>query len=222
MKNKIVKLRSKLERNKIFFETFAATVLILASIYVSVQANNISNIQTEIMKLENTPKIEIRTTISQKDSVTTKWQIFNHNSKISNFELEQQFSFLSIRKRDETQEKEIPLMEYINGIGNFSGQNEGLIAEYDNGYYSQNEKIIQKELENYCFIQVRCFIEISFEDVLDKQTKYYQITPMIKEISEKDWELIKKDFSMKTDKKDRTINLAHDIESNIQKIKNYN
>nr|WP_315155709.1 hypothetical protein [uncultured Flavobacterium sp.] len=220
MKNKIIQVRGLLERNKIFFEILTATVITFTSIYISLQANSISKIQTKIMELENTPKIEIRNTQLYSDSIITKWDVFNHNSKISNFEIEKQISYMNVVKRKNYKELNIPVMNYLN-IGNkLSGQNEGLIYEFDNMYSVNNEHLIHQKIEDYGFTQIKSFIQISYDDVLEeKDIKYYQITPQIKEISKITWDSISKDWSTKGD--NLILYLENDIDNNIKKIKNY-
>jgi len=222
MKNKIILMRDSLERNKIFFEILTAVVLTFTSIYVSVQANNISRAQTGIMKLENTPRIEIRKAQLENDSAkivnVTKWLVINNNSKISNFEIEKQFSYINVVKRKNSREISIPLMEYINIEGKSTGKNEGLVFEFDNANCSENEFLTREKIWDYGYIYVKSFIAISYDDVLTKkETKYYQITPLIQEISKIEWELISTDWSNKS----KDVIHLKDIEKNIQKIKNY-
>lgn len=222
MKNKIIRLRGLLERNKIFFEILTATVLSFTSIYVSIQANNISKAQTGIMELENTPRIEIRKAPLLNDSLQNKnlakWFVINNNSKISNFEIEKQFSFLNLAKKKNGEEISIPLMEYLNLEGKSTGDNEGIVYEFDNANCSDNEAVTREKIWDYGYIYVKSFIVISYDDVLKKkETKYYQITQLIQEISKNEWELISKDWS---DKSKDALHLK-DIDKNIQKIKNY-
>ncbi|WP_124019393.1 hypothetical protein [Flavobacterium hydrophilum] len=169
MKSKIIKLRGFLKRNKIFFEVLAATVLTITSIFVSFQANNISKRQMEIMESENTPRIEIQRTQlfidSTKSNQVTKWLVFNNNSKISDFEIEKQISFLSITKKNR-EELSIPVIEYLNPNGKLSGENEGLIYEFDNVNSFQDEFITRQNLIDYGGVNVRSFIQISYHDVL--------------------------------------------------------
>lgn len=225
MKNKIIELRSFLKRNKIFFEVLATTALTITSIFVSFKANNIANqanniakIQTEIMELENTPRIEIQRT-QYKDSTTTnqitKWLIFNNNSKISNFEIEDEISFLNIVKKN-GKEIDIPLVEYINRQGKSTGQNEGLIYEFDNKYCSQDEFLTREEILDFGDVDVKSFIEVSCNNVLGKkEIIYFQISPLIQPISKSFWESKKKDSRSKNS---NAIYLK-DIEMNIRQIR---
>lgn len=229
MKNKIVNFRSLLERNKIFIEVLTAIVLTIASVFVSFQANNIaneaniiSNTQTNIMKMENTPSIEIRKNQTISDSLgfdnVSKWTVLNNNSIISSFEIEKEYAYLNIVKRANSLEINIPLMEYINSNGKLTGQNEGSVYEFDNENCSKNELLTRQAVWNYGYIQVKSFIEISYTDVLAKrETKYYQITPLIKEISPRDWDSIKRDWSSKS----KNVIHLQDIAANVQKIRNY-
>lgn len=227
MKNKIVLFRNLLERNKIFLEVLTAIVLTSTSIFVSFQANNIanqaniiSNTQTGIMKMENTPSLEIRKTQTVNDSSgvdnVSKWTVLNNNSIVSNFEIEKEYAYLNIVKREDSAEINIPLMEYINIDGKSTGQNEGSIYEFDNKNCSKNELLTRQAIWDYGYTQIKSYIEISYTNVLTKkETKYYQITPLIQEISDREWELIKKDWSTKSE------NVMHlqDIQTNVQKIK---
>ncbi|OXA93862.1 hypothetical protein [Flavobacterium hercynium] len=229
MKNKIIFYRHFLERNKIFFEILTAVVLTITSIFVSIQANDIankanaiSNAQTGIMELENTANLEIRKKQISNDSTETdnitKWSVLNNNSKISNFEIEKEFSYINIVKKLNNEEINIPLMEYINLDGRSTEQNEGLIYEFDNKNCSHNEYLMRQGIWEYGFTQIKSFIQVSFDNVLTKKvTKYYQIAPLIQEISKREWDLIKKDWSAKSS------NVIHlkDIERNVQIIKNY-
>lgn len=228
MKNKIILFRNLLERNKIFLEVLTAIVLTSTSIFVSFQANNIakqaniiSDTQTGIMKMENTPSLEIRKTQIENDSSSvdnvSKWIVLNNNSSISNFEIEKQYAYLNIVKRENSAEINIPLMEYINIEGRSTEQNEGLIYEFDNKNCSKNEQLTRQLIWDYGYTQIKSYIEISYTNVLTKkETKYYQITPLIQEISEKEWASIKKDWSSKS----KNVMHLQDIQTNVQKIKN--
>ncbi|MEO7975552.1 hypothetical protein [Flavobacterium sp.] len=222
MKNKIIKLRGFLKRNKIFFEVLAATALTITSIFVSFKANNISERQMEIMESENTPRIEIQRTQLFIDSTKThqvsKWLVFNNNSKISNFEIEKQVSFLNVNKKDD-KEITIPIIEYLNPLGKLSSQNEGLIYQFDNIYSFQDESATRQELLDYGDVNVRSFIEISYHDVLGRKKgiKYFQVSPLIQEILKDEWDSINEDWSSKSND---AIYLKY-IEKNIQQIKNY-
>ena len=222
MKSKIIKLRNFLNTNKIFFEVLAATALTITSIFVSFKANDISERQMEIMEFENTPKIEIQRTQlfidSSKTYQVSKWLIFNNNSKILNFQIEKQISFINIPKKNR-EEISIPVIEYLNFKGQLSGKSEGLIYEFDNSNSFQDEFATREELSDYGDIYVTSFIEISYHDVLDrKQVKYFQISPLIKDVSQKDWDLINQDWSNKSDD---AIYLKY-IERNIKQIKSHN
>lgn len=228
MKNKIVHFRNLLERNKIFLEVLTAVVLTSTSIFVSFQANNIanqaniiSNTQTGIMKMENTPSLEIRKiqTINDSSGVESisKWNVLNNNSSISNFEIEKQYAYLNIVKRENSVEINIPLMEYVDIEGRSTGQNEGLIYEFDNKNCSKNELLTRQLIWDYGYTQIKSFIEVSYTNVLTKkETKYYQIAPLIQEISEKEWVSIKKDWSSKS----KNVMHLQNIQTNVQKIKN--
>ncbi|WP_394775765.1 hypothetical protein [Flavobacterium sp.] len=174
------------------------------------------------MKLENTPRIEIRKAQLQRDSSKivniTKWLVINNNSKISNFEIEKQFSYINVVKRKNSKEISIPLMEYINLEGKSTGKSEGLVYEFNNANCSENEFLTREKIWNYGYIYVKSFIAVSYDDVLtEKETKYYQITPIIQEISKTEWEIINTDWSNKS----KDVIHLKDIEKNIQKIKNY-
>lgn len=131
MNNKVNNFRFFLEKNKIFFEIGLAIIVALTGIYISIQANDIAKNQTKIMELENTPKIEIRKVQVYNDSLKiydiTKWFVFNNNSKISNFEIDNEISYLNLIKRKNYEEIDIPLRNYLNIGGILSGENEGLI-----------------------------------------------------------------------------------------------
>lgn len=227
MENKIVRLRNLLNRNKVFFEVLAATVLTITSVFVSFQANaianqanNISKIQTAIMEKENTPNIEIRKTQLNKnykiDDNITEWKVLNNNSKVSNFEIERQLAYLNIAKRKNSEEVNIPLIEYINIEGKSTSESEGVIFEFDNFNCSKDEFLTREKMWDYGYVYITSYIEISYDDVLKrKETKYYQITPLIQEISKSEWNKILKDWSNKS--KD-AMHLKY-VDQNIQKIK---
>lgn len=230
MKNKIIELRKFLKRNKIFLEVLTAIVLTTTSIFVSFQANNIANqanvissTQTAVMKMENTPSLEIRKVQEVSDSYVidnvSKWIVINNNSIISNFEIEKEYAFLNMVKRANSKELNIPLMEYINSDGKATGQNEGLIYEFDNKNCSKNELLTRNGIWDYGYIQIKSFIEISYTNVFKKkEIKYYQIAPLIQEISNREWDSIKNDWSSKS----KNVMHLQFIDTNIQKIKNYN
>ncbi|MFH7015824.1 hypothetical protein [Flavobacterium sp. FlaQc-47] len=226
MKNKIIQLRSFLERNKIFFEVLAATALTTTSIFVSFkansianQANQISSSQTEIMELENTPRIEIKRTQiysdSTKTSFDTRWLVYNNNSKISNFEIEKEISYLNIRKKD-NKEINMPLVEYLNHVGKLTSPNEGLVYEFDNKYCSQDEFLTREAISDFGDIDVKSYIEISYKNVLgEKKVVHFQISPLIQDIKQESWDSINRDWRNKSN---NAIYLKN-IEKNISKIK---
>ena len=53
------RIRTWLEINKVFFETFAAVLLRVMALVVSCQANRIANYQTELMEAEYQPVFDI-------------------------------------------------------------------------------------------------------------------------------------------------------------------
>ena len=90
--------------------------------------------------------------------------------------------------------------------------------EFDNANCSNNEFLTREKIWDYGYIYVKSFIAISYDDVLTKkETKYYQITPLIQEISKSEWEIISRDWSNKS----KDVMHFKDIEKNIQKIKDY-
>lgn len=230
MRKKIVQFRNFLERNKIFLEVLTALVLTITSIFVSIQANNIANQankissdQTDIMKRENTAKLEIRKTQLSGDSVQnstiSKWSVLNNNSKVSNFVIEKEFSYINVVKKLNTDEINIPVIEYINLEGKSTEQNEGLIYEFDNKNCSTDEFLLRKAIWDFGFTQIKTFIQISFDNVLtnEKETKFYQISPLIQPIQEEEWDSIKKDWSSKS----KNVIYLKDIEKNARLIKDF-
>lgn len=230
MRKKIVQFRNLLERNKIFLEVLTASVLTITSIFVSIQANNIANQankissdQTDIMKRENTAKLEIRKTQLSGDSAqngaVTKWSVLNNNSKISNFVIEKEFSYINVVKKLNTDEINIPVMEYINLEGKSTELNEGLIYEFDNKNCSYDELILRQAIWDFGFTQIKTFIQISFENMLtnEKETKFYQISPLIQPIQEKEWDSIKNDWSSKSKK----VIYLKNTEKNARLIKDF-
>lgn len=228
MKSKIISLRSFLERNKIFFEVLTATALTLTGIFVSFNANSIANkansisdSQTKIMELENTPRIEIHRTELYIDSIEnkhiTKWLVFNNNSKISNFQIEKEVSYLVTTKKNH-QEVDIPLVKYLDDQEKLSVQNEGLIYEFDNKHCYEDEYLTSKEISDFGDIYIKSFIKISYNNVLGKkEIKFFQILPLIQEIPKKNWESTQADW---LNKSDNAIHLK-DVEKNITQIRNY-
>lgn len=221
MSSRVKKLRKFLEKNKIFFEIGLAIIVAFTGIYISIQANDIAKNQTKIMELENTPKIEIRKTQIYNDSLKiydlTKWFVFNHNSKISNFEIDQEISYLNFTKRKNYEEISIPLRSYLNIGGTLSGENEGLIFEFDNKYSGYNEFLTRQGIRDHGYLDTKSFISLSYDDILEKrEIKYFQITPLIKEISKKSWDSLISDWSGKSM---NAIILDSDIKKNIEEIK---
>ncbi|UWY28760.1 hypothetical protein N4T20_02270 [Flavobacterium sp. TR2] len=225
MKNKIILLRSLLERNKIFFEIITATALTTASIFISIKANNIANYangiseeQTEIMKSENTPRIQIKRdelyTDSTKTNYITKWSIYNNNSKLSNFEIQKEVSYLVLVKEN-LKEIDLPLVKYLDA-GKVSNQNEGLIYEFDNRHCYEYEFLINQELSNHGNTYIKSYIEISYYTISgNKETKFYQILPLIQEISSDEWKSNENDWR---NKNQSAITLEH-IQKNMNQIK---
>lgn len=214
-------LRDFLKQNRIFFEVIAATALTTTSIYVSFKANNIAERQMEIMELENTPRIEIQRSQQYSDSTKTyqltKWKVFNNNSKISNFEIEKEISYINIVKKN-SKEISIPLVEYINRNGNLSGQYEGLIYEFNNENCFKDEFITRQELANYGDVDVKSFIELSYTNVLGKkEIIYFQILPLVQQISNDEWTNINDDWTNKNSE----VLFLKNIEQNIETIKNH-
>ena len=225
MKNKIIALRNLLERNKIFFEIITATALTTASIFISIKANNIANYangiseeQTKIMKSENAPRIEIKRQElyidSTKTNYITKWSVYNNNSKLSNFEIQKEVSYIVLEKEN-SKEIDIPLVKYLD-TGKISDQNEGLIYEFDNKHCYEYEFLTNQELSNYGSTYIKSYIEISYYNISGaKETKFYQILPLIEEISIEEW---KSNEQAWRDKSKNAISLKH-IEKNISQMK---
>jgi len=227
MKNKIIVLRSFLERNKIFFEIITATALTTASIFISIKANNIANYangiseeQTKIMKSENTPRIEIKReelyVDSTKTNHITKWSVYNNNSKLSNFEIQKEVSYIILEKEN-LKYIEMPLVKYLD-TGKLSGQNEGLIYEFDNRHCYEYEFLTNQELSNYGNTYIKSYIEITYYNISGtRETKYYQILPLVEEISIEEW---KSNEDTWRNKSKNAISLEH-IEKNINQMKNW-
>jgi len=221
MREKLIFFRGLLERNKIFFEVLVASTLTFMGVYVSIQANTIATNQTKIMEQENTPKIEIRQTQLYNDSTKiydiTKWLVFNHNSKISNFDIEKEISYLNLIKRGSYLEINLPLRSYLNLGGTLTGESEGLIFDFDNRYTGYNEYLTRQKIWNYGHIQPISFVELSYENVLEKKEKrYYQITPRIREINKTSWDSLITDWSNKSQ---NAIYIDSNIDENIERIK---
>ena len=218
-------LRSFLERNKIFFEIITATAITTASIFISIKANNIANYangiseeQTKIMKSENTPRIEIKREElyidSTKTNYITKWSVYNNNSKLSNFEIQKEVSYIVFEKEN-LKEIDIPLVKYLV-TGKISGQNEGLIYQFDNSHCYEYEFLTNQELSNYGNTYIKSYIEISYYNISGlRETKFYQILPLIEEISIEEWKSNENNWR---DKSKNAISLER-VEENISQMK---
>jgi len=175
------------------------------------------------MEQENTPKIEIRQTQLYNDSTKiydiTKWSVFNHNSKISNFDVKKEISYINLIKRGSFEEINIPLHNYLNLGGTLTGESEGLIFDFDNRYTGNNEYLTRQKIGNYGHIQPVSFIELSYENVLEKKEKrYYQIAPRIREINKISWDSLIHDWSNRSQ---NAVYIENNIEENVSRIKNY-
>ncbi|UPZ14558.1 hypothetical protein [Flavobacterium humidisoli] len=229
MKNKIIRLRDLLTRNKIFFEVITATALTITGIIVSITANNIakqaniiannankiSEVQTKIMENENTPKIEIQRKDTYVDPTMniyiTEWYIYNNNSKISKFEFEKEISYLVYEKTN-NEVINIPIVKYFIDQGKSISQNEGLIYKFDNKHSYQQESFLRHQISNHGNVSIKSYIEISYENISGKkEIGYFQILPLIQRIDEKEWKSIEANWR---DHSDDAIDILK-VEKNI-------
>ncbi|RXR18955.1 hypothetical protein EQG63_05785 [Flavobacterium amnicola] len=227
MKNfSLKRIKEQLEENKIFFEIIYIGLLSFMAVFVSIQANNISDNQTKIMEFENTPKIEIRSKQVYNDTLgyryKEKWLIYNKNSKLSNFDVLDTKSFLVYHEKQISTRDSIifPINHYINTSGTLFDQNEGLLYEFDNeenGLYFRNLDLATKQNG---YLQINNYIKISYSTVLNNNIeKYYQISPIIQEIPLKEWEKITNLF---IDKSESMVSLIEIDSTKFKKmIKNY-
>lgn len=195
----IQQIRNWLTINKIFFEVVVATSLSFMAIFISIKTNLLTEYQTNIMRYENTPQIEIRSQQTQNPNTKiydkTVWLVFNRNSKLSDFDVDRDYSFISFSKaRDYSGDSLfIPLKHYINRGGVLTGENEGLIYQFDNDTNGEKEYILRSNLEGKGYIMPYSYIQISYKNIFDEKIiKYYQIWPSIKMIKKDEWEKIEK------------------------------
>lgn len=225
-KNSLRKIKRLLEENKIFFEIIYIGLVSFMAIFVSIQANNISENQTKIMQYENTPKIEIRFKQFFNDTLgycdKEKWYIYNKNSKLSNFDIQNTKSFLVYHKNPISSKDSIifPIPYYLNTSGILHDQNEGLLYEFDNdnnGKYFRNLDLATRQNG---LLQINNYIKISYSTILNNEIhRYYQISPNIHEISSEEW---KKITNLFMDKSESRISLYEIDSTNFKKIiKNY-
>jgi hypothetical protein len=191
------KARSTLEKNKILFELIVATLLSFMAIFVSIQANNISKRQTEIMQFENSPQIEIRMQQFFNDSLNyydkKEWFVYNRNSKLADFNLEESFSFIVFYKDYVFTKDSIvfSLPYYLNSAGHLSGDNEGLLYKFDsddNGQFIRNLDLASRDLG---YLQINSYVKATYSTIFkNREEVYFQISPKIKQISSKEWKIV--------------------------------
>jgi len=97
------KIRTFLEKNKIFVETITATCLAIMAIIISIQANRIAEQQTNIAYQELLPKFHI-VTKQLFDNKSNSYagqsvQIFNYGNNFDNFYADG-FSFIELKFED--------------------------------------------------------------------------------------------------------------------------
>ena len=193
------RFRSFLQRNKIFFEVILASLLSFMAIFVSIKTNSIAEHQTKIMEYENTPQLEIRKHQEFNQELNTYndiWLIFNRNSKVSNFDIEENYSFIRFESRSAKNDSIlIPIAQYVNTKGMLTGESEGLIYQFDNSHNSVYEFTLRNELINIGYLEIESYIKSTYKDVMQqKEEKYYKIAPDIKEIDKEEWNKIKEEF----------------------------
>lgn len=208
LKLKLNCFRSWLEFNKIFFEIIGAASLSFMAIFISITANSLTEKQTKIMEYENTPQLEIRTQQIQNPQTKiydkTVWLIFNRNSKLSNFEIEKDYSLLTFTKaRDFSGDTlSVPIHFYLNTSGILTGENEGLIYQFDNAYVGEDEFEFRSGLRGIGYIDVHSYIKITYNNIFDEKIeKFYKISPSIKLITSEEWKKIEKFWIDNTDKR---------------------
>jgi len=189
-------IRSFLQANKIYFEVVVASCLTFMALYLSWTANKISEQQTTIMQLEHTPNIELRKTQIYNDSLkiydVTKWFVYNNNSKISNFDIEKEYSLLCFSFKQKTDTIKLPVWDYLNLGGTIYENSEGKIFDFDNKYSGYEEYSLRQSLFSEGYLDVESYIKINYRSVLKKnETKYFRIEPGIEEIDSLKWNRIK-------------------------------
>lgn len=189
-------IKRLLQNNKIYFEVIVASCLTFMAIYLSWTANKIANQQTTIMQLEHTPNIELRKTQIYNDSLrvydVTKWFVYNNNSKISNFDIEKEYSILHFTFRENTDTIKLPVWDYLNLGGTIYENSEGKIFDFDNKYSGYQEYILRQSLFTEGYIEIESYIKINYRSVLKKnETKFFKIEPTIEEVDSIKWNKIK-------------------------------
>ncbi|MFD2603816.1 hypothetical protein [Flavobacterium suzhouense] len=220
---KIKRVRKNLNKNKIFFETVFVFIASISAIYISFQANSIAENQGKIMEWENTPNLEIRKTQIYNDSLKiydrTIWLVYNHNSKISNFDIEKDYSFLNFSFKNTTDSIRLPINNYINLGGRVYGTSEGLIYDFDDKYTGYSKYLLWNSLFDIGYLDIESYIKISYKTVLGKsEKKYFQILPSIKEIDSLNWSELER-FHIKNNTETLYINNTTSNQLRIKLLK---
>ncbi len=198
IKKVVERFRSSLEVNKVFFELIVAGLLSFMAVFVSVQANRIAELQTNIMKAENLPRLEIRKTQEYNDELNIYdnniWMFFNRGGGLYNFKTND-FSLFQFYSNSYFDTLTIPIYAYLNMRGTLSGEGQGLIYQIDNNHNGQKSFSLRDSLAGYGFFDLLTFTEISYQDFLgENHLEYYQLEPSIRSITEQDWMRYKKKY----------------------------
>ncbi|MBK9509048.1 MAG: hypothetical protein IPO04_05995 [Cytophagaceae bacterium] len=189
---KIEKLRTFLEKNKIFVETITATCLAIMAIVVSIKANKIAEQQTNIAYQELLPKFHIVTkqTIDPKLNLYTgqSVQVFNYGNNFDNFYAEG-FSFIELTFEDTlkqvTRVEKIRLLPVYSYQFASSDEQKGLIRELrTNDFYldidtldfnfNKNKHLVKKwTLKEF---QFKHYLKLSYLSIMkERKINYYDI-----------------------------------------------
>ncbi|MCE7044656.1 hypothetical protein [Dyadobacter sp. CY312] len=204
MKVNVNKVRNFLSENKIFFEVIVASLLSFMAVYVSIQANIIAQNQTEIMKEENLPQLEIRMTQEYNEEIklydNKAWLFFNRGGRLSDFDTKE-YSFLKFIHRPDYDTLLIPLHNYIDMRGVLTGDSEGLVYQVENNHQGKKEVEIRDSLSSFGFYNIEVYVAVSYSDIFDdNHVEYFQISPRIIKIKKNEWKKIESHFQNAKDR----------------------
>lgn len=196
---KISKIRTWLNKNKVFFEVIVALLLSFMAIFLSIQANRIATTQTKIMEEENLPQIEIRSTqeYNERNKLYDNdiWLFFNRGGKISDFDVTN-YSVYRFTYRPNYDTLIFPIHSYLNYRGTLTGESEGLIYQIDNNHNGSKEVELRDSLSNYGFYGIDTYAKVTYKDIFNNlHDEFYQINPSKRSITKERWQEIEKQFN---------------------------
>lgn len=183
-------LRAFLKRNKIFFETGAATLLSAMAVILSIAQYDLAKIQTETARQQALPHFVIATrqVMDAEDRMYVEDRIYVNNLGGIARDLESNTAVffdvdIAIQDIGHHRKLQLPVSGYY-GITRPTDNGIGQVLEISG--YLNNKKFVQLERDSrkltaerkglYCVIQIRRYLKLDYLDVFNKEhVDYFSI-----------------------------------------------